>query len=253
MPFPSTTMLGGIKASLLNEGVMDIKREEFEQKRPLFEYCRWINEKLQLIDQETNRNEQIFERKGMNYKKLFEESVPISRLGLYLWHEWNELFIQSFTDIPDYDAIIEIVSPRNSKIIKVEVTTTENEESAMRRQSLSRNGIVSFAGPIEREGRDIIFTPEMVNDDEQCVKIIDIARQRLESKLKNKYDDNTAILLYVSNLWKISYFHRFALIKNIQAILKENQPILYGVYICYDMNKGIDGIQNSLVNHYDMF
>ncbi len=72
---------------------MDISNDEYEQKRLIFDSHQWLQEKLNLLQEESNFEESYFERKGNNIKKLLEEVVPICRLGLFLCDEWNTIFV----------------------------------------------------------------------------------------------------------------------------------------------------------------
>jgi hypothetical protein len=228
---------------------MDILQSEYEQRRHIFDFCRWLNQKLHDLEQESNFEELYFERTGANIKKLLEEAIPVSHLGLYLFREWSEVFVQCYADNRGYDALIEIQGPSRTDSIKVEVTTTEDDDSAMRRQALSRKGVVHFTGTVRREGRNIISEGEFVGVEEECAKLVKLALQRLESKLSNTYDDATAILIYVPAFRKLMHRHRFDLIEQVKHLLRERKPALYGVFFCYSSNLGIDGIIN--IPQYD--
>jgi len=230
---------------------MDIPKPEYEQKRHVFELCRWINCKLDDFRQEPDFESLYFERIGDNVKKLLEEAIPVSLLGLYLHPVWGDVFVSCFTDSPEYDAIIEIQRPsmienvKRTEEIKVEVTTTEDNDSVMRRQALSRNGFVHFAGVVRREGRKIISEGAFVSIEEECTKVVQTALQRLEFKLRNAYDGTTAILVYVTAHWSLAHRHRFELVEQAKRLLRDRNPDLYGVFFCYDSNFGIDGVRND--------
>lgn len=231
---------------------MNIPKSEYEQNRHIFELCHWINRKLDDFRQEPCFEQHLFERIGVNVKKLLEEAIPISLLGLYLYPTWGDVFVRCFTDNREYDAIIEIQTPsmieNEKKIekIKVEVTTTEDNCSAMQRQALSRNGVVHFTGAVRREGRNIISEGAFVNTEEECSKLVQLALQRLDAKLENTYDDATAILIYVTAHHRtLAHRHRFKLVKETIRLLREKKPDLFGVFFCYTSNFGIDGVHND--------
>jgi hypothetical protein len=224
---------------------MKISQAEYEERRHVFEFNRWINQKLFDLQQLPKYSQIYFERKG-SIKKLLEEAVPVARLGLYFCKPWRDIFIQCFVGNQPFDATLEIQDPTSQQIIKVEACTTETDRTTMQRQSLSRKGFVYFTGPIVREGNEIISKPEFEDVEVECERIVQLAIQRLESKLKNKYDDTTAILIYVTNHWKLYPRHRFKLIEEVRKQLMERTPSLYGVFICYTSNLGVDGILNSL-------
>jgi hypothetical protein len=224
---------------------MDISKDDYEQRRHIFDFCRWVNQKLYDLEQEADFETLYFERTGANWKKLLEEAIPVSRFGLYLYREWHEVFVQCFTNNSEYDAVIDIQSPSAKQHIKVEVTTTEDDESAMRRQALSRKGFVHFTGPVRREGRQIFSEGAFVDVEEECTKIVQLVLQRFERKLNNTYDDATVLLIYVATHRMLSHLHRFKLVEEVKRLLRERKPALYGVFICYSSNLGVDGIINA--------
>jgi hypothetical protein len=224
---------------------MDILQTDYEQRRHIFDFCRWINQKLYDLEQDPDFEKLYLERLGGNWKKLLEEAVPVSHLGLYLYREWREVFVQCFANNPQYDVLLEVRSPSVTQSIKVEITTTEDEESAMRRQALSRKGFVHFTGTVRREGREIISNGEFVDVEEECSKIVQLALQRLDRKLNNQYDKVTAILIYITDQRNLPHQHRFDLVEEVKRLLRERKPELYGVFICYSSNLGVDGIINA--------
>ncbi len=228
-----------------------ISINDYEQRRHIFDFCRWINQKLYNLEKERDFETLYFERKGV-VKKLLEEAVPVSRLGLYLCREWNDVFVQCLTNNPSYDAAIEIQNPTDREKIKIEVTTTEDDDSTMRRQALSRKGFVHFTGKVRREKRNIISEGEFVDVEEECTKLVQLALQRLELKLSNTYDSATAILIYFTNHRMLLHHHRFNLIKQVKQILGERKPALYGVFFCYDSNFGVDGVKNTPQYDYSL-
>ncbi len=227
---------------------MDITEDDYKRERHIFVFCRWINQKLYDLEKEPDFYKRFFERtrKGTDWKKFLEEAIPVSYLGLYLYRAWREVFVQCFTDNPQYDAKIIVRSPDHIQTIKVEVTTTEDTESAWRREALSGNGFAYLTGPVEKDKKTgaIIFKPKMVDDEEEGSKIVESALERLDRKLQNQYDDETAILIYVAAQQKLYPHHRCDLMKKVRLRLRERRPALYGVFVCYSWNLGVDEIIN---------
>jgi hypothetical protein len=160
-------------------GYMDIVRDDYEERRHIFDFCRWINQKLSSLEQDSDFRSIYFERTGALWKKFLEEAIPLSRLGLYLYGEWLEVFVRCYADNSNYDAEIEISNPAETRRISVEITTTEDNESSMRRQALSRKGFVHFNGSVTRNGPEIVSTGSFVEVDEESDRIIQLALQRL--------------------------------------------------------------------------
>ncbi len=102
-----------------------------------------------------------FERRGKNIKKLLEEAIPTSRLGLYLWRPWREISVTCLADDGAHDSIVTIHDRHKTETIKIEVTSTETDETTMRRQALSRQGFVFMTGLVRREGRQIMSEATM--------------------------------------------------------------------------------------------
>ena len=225
---------------------MSITKTEYEQRRHIFDFCTWINEKMLELEKEPNFDEIYFERKNPFVKKLIEEAVPISYFGLYLFKTRKDIFVTCKSGNQSYDGLIEIGGFHREEEIKVEVCVTEDEESTMRRQALSRNGMVHFTGNIRRNKREIITEPEMVDIEIESQRIIDLAFARFESKVNHGYDAQTAILVYVTAYRPLGHRHRVALLDRTKEYLLKNQPPIYGVYFCYSADLGIDGLRNRL-------
>ena len=225
---------------------MSITKIEYEQRRHIFDFCAWINEKMVELENEPNFDEIYFERKNPFVKKLIEESVPISYFGLYLFKTRKDIFVTCKSGNQNYDGLIEIGGFHQNEEIKVEVCVTEDDESTMRRQALSRKGIVHFTGTVRRNKREIITEPEMVDIEIESKKIIDLAFARFESKVNHGYDSQTAILVYITAYRPLGHRHRVELLERAKQYLLSRQPSIYGVYFCYLADLGIDGLRNKL-------
>jgi hypothetical protein len=133
---------------------MNIPTTEYEQRRHVFDLCKWINEKCAEMQTYPDFETIYLERQGKNIKKLIEEAMPLASLGLYFFRPAKDVYLKCLTN-HKYDAEL-TVSGWSNFDIKVEVTTVETDESTMRRQALSRHGSVFMMGKIRRDGRNII-------------------------------------------------------------------------------------------------
>jgi hypothetical protein len=223
-----------------------ISTDEYEQRRHVFEAYRWINSILARMDKDPEFDTIYFERTG-NVKKLVEEAIPAMYLGLHLVRVAEDLVIQFYTDNRPYDAQI-TVTGHNKYGFKVEVTTTENDESTLRRQALSRNGRVWLHGPVKRDesdGRKIVSTPEMVDLSESENSCMELAFDRFLAKANSgRYDVDTAILVAITMDHVISMRRRGELLQRSRQWLRAN-PTVYGVFYCYQRDGIIDSARAS--------
>src|SRR5688572_21803583 len=119
------------------EGVrFTIPQQEYEQERHVFDACRWINEKLTQMGREPDFHALYAERKERTVKKLIEEAMPIVALGLSFYRPPDDVFIRCLLDTPQHDGTLR-VQGFNQLSLKVEVTTTETDDSTLRRQALA--------------------------------------------------------------------------------------------------------------------
>lgn len=164
---------------------MNINTDEYEQKRHIFDLCRWINAKMaemySLPDFDTIYLERS--KQNLNVKKLIEEAIPISCLGLQFSSPWNNVYVKCLTGNQRYDAELEIKGLSTLEL-KIEATTIETDESIMRRQGLSRKGFVYFTGPVRRAGRDILSEPEMIDLNKENERWVNLAFERYMKKVK---------------------------------------------------------------------
>jgi len=226
--------------------MLHISDEEYQQLRTSFDLCSWINDKLHELEKENDFEELYFERRGKNIKQLLEEAIPVSHLGLFFHRPWTTINVTCFSDNRDHDAVIEIRDPQGHIArVKIEVTTTEDAYSTMRRQALSRYGHVSLTGLIRREGRTFITEPEMVDIKDTLNEIYNITMTRLRRKLANIYDDTTAILVYVQSYTTLSARFKCGLVEAARELLIAKNPALYGIYFTYSLGYGVDGIRNN--------
>lgn len=230
---------------------MDIGKTEYEHRRDVFEFCAWIESQLLLFSRESNFEADYFERRGNNIKKLIEEAIPISRLALHLHRAFTQIHVQCLSGNQPFDAYLYIRTPTKAECIKVEATTTENEDSTMRRQGLSRIGFVHLTGRISRQGRKITSEGEMVDVDKAALKAIQLGFERMKTKVERVdscgapyYDKDTAILVHVDFFGTFSIRHRAQLMEWTQQYMRSQQPSIYGIYYCYSANHGVDGLRN---------
>jgi hypothetical protein len=223
---------------------MNISTTEYEQRRHVFDLCRWINEKLEEMQALPDFETIYFERqaKNKNVKKLIEEAMPLASLGLYLFRPANDVYLRCLTGNQKYDAELS-VSGWNNFDIKVEVTTVETEDSTMRRQALARNGSVFMMGKIRRAGRNIISEAEMVDLNKENQKWIDLAFERGLKKIEGGYGKDTAILVSLSNFRHIPLRYRAKLMERTEKYLRVEKPEIYGVYYSYGDDFVVDGVK----------
>ncbi|HEX8599742.1 MAG TPA: hypothetical protein VF952_14670 [Chloroflexia bacterium] len=220
----------------------DIETLEYEQARHVFDMCRWINEKLAEMEKEDGFTTIYFERKGKNVKKFLEEAYPVAALGLHFFRPADDVFVQCLTGNPSYDAILTVKGFHNFSI-KVEVTTTETDDSTKRRQSVSRHGFRWSSGPIWRVGREILSEPEMVDVDAEAEQLVNLAYSRALDKLKKgTYGSDTAILVYIDTHRTLDFYFRKELIEKTEDHIREQQPEIYGIYYCHGTEFLVDGV-----------
>jgi hypothetical protein len=229
---------------------VDIPASEYEQRRSIFQLCDWINSKLRDLEERTDFEERYFERRGQNIKKLLEEAIPVARLGLYFWRPWRDISVACLAGNQPHDAKIMLQDPHEAeKIIKIEVTSTETDETAMRRQALSRDGFAFMTGPVRREGRRIVSEPNMVDVNEERKRLLECAFERFRMKAEQEDDPETAILVYINSFGSFEpmpFRHRARLLEQTRNYLRTQRPELHGVYYCYQGDQGVDGLRNKL-------
>ncbi len=225
---------------------MEISASEYEQPRSIFELCDWINSKLRDLEKAEDFEEVYFERRGHNVKKLLEEAIPTSRLGLYLWREWREISVTCLARDEPHDSEVTLRDPHETKTIKIEVTSTETDETTMRRQALSRQGSVFMTGSVRREGRQIMSEATMVDIDKECTRLLECAFARFQVKAEREDDLQTAVLVYINSFRSLPFWYRAQLLERTRVYLKSQRPKLYGVYYCNQADQGIDGLRNHL-------
>lgn len=225
---------------------MNILNSEYEKSRSAFQLCEWINGKLRDLQQSPSFEELYFERRGQNIKKLLEEAVPIARLGLYLWRPFRDVSVTCLAGSQPYDAEIILKGPQKTETIKIEVTSTETDETTMRRQALSREGFVWMSGPVRREDRQIVNESTMVDLDKESERLVECALARFRTKAEREDDPQTAILVYIVNSFpSLSFWYRRQLLEQTRAYLRTQRPTLYGAYYCYETDQGLDGVRND--------
>ena len=225
---------------------MDIPLSEYEQPRSIHELCNWINIKLRDLEQLPDFEERYFERRGQYIKQLLEEAIPIAKLGLYFWRPWRDISVVCLTGNQAYDATMTLQDPHHSETIRIEVTSTETDETTMRRQALSRDGSVFMLGPVRRQGRQIMSEATMVDLDAEHTRLLECAFARFQAKAEQESDAQTAILVYVSTPQSLPLHYRAQLLEQTRAYLRTNHATLYGVYYCYHNDYGTDGLHNAI-------
>ena len=213
---------------------MDIPDAEYEKRRHAFDLCRWINAQFRQMEGTGNLSAIYAEQKGKNVKRLIEEAVPLSRLALRFSRPGDEVFVTLPPESEGFDAHVEIegFSPRS---FKVEVTTTETDETVMQRQALARDGYAYFTGPVRREGRRIIFPeiPEFVDVREEEERLADLLFDRVKAKIESgRYGSDTAILAYLTQRLPLSFCVRRDLAWKTRDYLFEVENKPYDIFYC---------------------
>lgn len=225
--------------------LVNIAHGEYEKRRHAFELCQWINEKLAELEHSGNFDLLYFERKGKNVKKLIEEAIPVSRLALQLSTPGSEVYVTCHAGNQAYDATLEIAGFGRG-VFKVEVTTTETDETVLRRQALSREGNVAFSGPIGRDNKDkrhIVWEGEMVDVDADERRCIELMFERLQTKIDSgSYGDDTVILVHLAEYRPISMRNRAKLVQRTSRYMVETQPRIGGVYYSYTGGYIVDAV-----------
>ena len=179
---------------------------------------KWIQQVLSDLYATTESSEIYYERKGKNIKQLIEEAVPVARLALHLSSPVVKVEVSLKLGNQNYDALISMEPIRQNgvsekKQCKVEVTTTEDAESTLRRQALSRLGSVNLMGKIRREGDEIYSDDEFVDvkedEEKRTEKMFERFRRKVESK---RYDKDTIILVNYADIAPLSMLSRMELV-----------------------------------------
>lgn len=219
---------------------MNIPASEYESRRHVFDLCRWINVQLRRMEERSNFDEIYFERKGKNVKRLIEEAIPISRLALRFSRPGNEAYVTLYPERERFDALIEVEGFRPHSF-KVEATTTETDDTTMRRQALARTGFVNLTGPIRREGRTIISTGEMVDVREEEERFAALLLDRVRTKIESGcYEPDTAILAYMTQHRPLSLDIRSDLVRETARYIRMAQHKPYDVFYCYEVGLAVD-------------
>lgn len=225
---------------------MKIPNSEYEKARSVFELCQWVNSKLYDLEKRPAFYELYFERRGQNVKKLLEEAIPVAHLGLHFWRPWRDVSVTCLAGDQPHDAEVVLQDPRKSEMIRIEVTSTQTDETTMRRQALSREGLVWVHGPVRRQDRHLVSEPEMENLNEKCSQLVELAFGRFRTKAEQEDDPQTIFLVYVDSFLSLPFWYRTQLLEKTRSYLIKQRPTLYGAYYCYERDRGVDGLRNDI-------
>jgi len=222
-----------------------ISSDEYKQKRSAFAFAAWVNDTFQRFSATPHFETQYFERVGNNIKPFLEEAVPLSRLALSLAVPGRSIDVACLLK-DAYDAVIETTWPR-SQSIPVEVTTTDSDSAALRRQALSRDGQVALTGPIRRDESGIRADGAMVDVGEEEDRQVALALRQLRRKAgPGRYPRDTAVLVYVTDCWLASLDGlRDKLRRETRAYLSRERPFISAVHFCYAADYSIDTVMVS--------
>lgn len=223
--------------------LIEISDAEYEQRRHARDLVTWVNAKFGDLEAGGRLELQYFERKGRNVKRLIEEAVPLSRLGVSFWRPGDEAYVALLPENSSYDGQVE-VEGFSARSFKVEITTIETEQSWLRRQTLSREGTVTLTGRIRRMPDGTIeHGTEMIDVSEQQEFVVNLTLDRLHAKTeRGSYDDNTAILVYVNDFWPVPAEGRLALHRQTEQYLRR-RPNIFAVCYCYSPDLTVDWIE----------
>jgi hypothetical protein len=228
---------------------MDIATDDYQQRRHVFDLCRWINEKLASMKELPNFDTIYLERTG-DMKRLIEEVIPIACLGLYFFKPADDVYIKCLKHVegkPQYDAELEVIGSNPLKI-KVEATTNETDESTMRRQATSRNGFVHMTGRLKRDERDrrnIISEPDMVDAGQENEEWVELAFTRYKNKIDHGYDGDTAILIWLDTYRPLPLYSRAELVQRTRQHILKERPSIFGAFYGYNGEYVVDGVRIS--------
>jgi hypothetical protein len=198
------------------------------------------------MEQDADFNTIYFERKGTNVKRFLEEAIPVACLGLHFFKPFHDVFVQCLVGNGPFDATLRVRGYPGINIpetkIKVEVTTTETDDSTMRGQSVARHGFRWSSGRIKRVGREIESEPEIVDVDEQAEQWITLAFNRVLDKLKKTSGSDTAILVYMDTYQPLDFCFREKLISTTEDYIRKEEPQVYGIYYCHSVEFLVDGL-----------
>ena len=214
-----------------------ISAEEFSKKRSVFKFCNWLKEKFSEMGELDNFDEIYFERKGDYVKKIIEEALPMSRLGLYFSTPFNDVHITCYGTDKFPDACIEIEDAFRSRKMEVEITTTETyNNSVMKRQALAREGTVVLTGRAKKDKRDkrkIIINSQFVETETEEQKTIDLMFERFLDKVtKPNYDNKTAILVCHTYWRPVRLSNRNELVQRTKHYLQAEKLNIH-IFYCY--------------------
>jgi len=209
----------------------DIETGDYEQERHIFDMWRWINAQLAAMEAAPDFDSAYFKQSGQNIKKLIEEAIPIASFGLRFVRPMDEVFIKCLTGNQPYDATLRVEGFKRLDI-KVEVTTTETEETVFARQELAEKGMVHRPARFEKVGKQKNILPsEMVDMGEQWEEWVAVALDRAVRKVDSRrYDRTTAILVRVDTWSPLPMSSRANLITQTRNRLVDRLSDVYGVY-----------------------
>ncbi len=222
----------------------EIETADYEQERHIFEMWRWINAQFNAMEATPDFDSIYFNQSGRNVKKLIEEVIPVGYLGLRFVAPMQDVFIRCLTGGQPYDATLRVAGFRPLEI-RVEVTTTETEETVFARQQLAENGTVHRPALSQTVGKKKMLRPlRMADMAEQYDGWIAVALERAERKvLSGRYDPLTAILVRVDTWSHLPRRWRSELINQTRARLDGQLASVYGVYYLHGCE--IDAVRSK--------
>lgn len=129
-------------------------------------------------------------------KRLLEELLPISRLGLYLKQPGLDVEIEAFENDGPIDGRIQITGFRQ-QTLNVQVTCDFTYEERLRMKAVSLVGSVAGSGPISRNRRtgQIEAVTVAVDIEEHYKRVAEAIRNLSLKKIGHRPPKDTALLV----------------------------------------------------------
>lgn len=129
-------------------------------------------------------------------KRLLEELLPISRIGLHLKEPGQNVEVEAFENDGPIDGRIEVTGFR-PQTLNIQVTCDFSYEESLRMEALSVAGSVAGSGPISRNRRtgQIEATTVVVDIDEHYKRIAERVRALSLKKAGHSPPRDTVLLV----------------------------------------------------------
>ncbi len=216
-----------------------ISTDAYLRRRSACQLDTWIRDICSTMTLADPSEGNFLQRRGRHVKELAEEAIPVSRLALHLLGPSAEVFVRLALGEPDHDAEIEIEGVQPTSF-KVEVTSSENHESALRRELIARQGFAVLSGTISRINGRIETEPEMVRVSEYEDRLEQRLLDLLREKLDGRYDSDTTILINQSELWRPTFSLRDRVARRALDALAQSSHQVRGAVFYHQAVNALD-------------